>query len=231
VARREVWSAPLVSDRLEAPVLFNTVSLGVDLERRSLVASALRLSYFTIAWNGLVGASALVVGLTIGSLALAGFALNALLDSSASVALVWRFRRERSDPVAAERLERRAQTLIIVAMLVVALFVGFEAVRALMEGSHPESSPLGFGIATISLLVLPPLGLMKLRLAGHLGSPALRGDGVLTLAAAALAAITLVALLANSVVGWWWADPLAALIIAIALALEATRVAVRHRFG
>ena len=59
----------------------------------------------------------------------------------------------------------------------------------------------------------------------------MRGDGVLTLAAAALAAITLVALLANSVVGWWWADPLAALIIAIALALEATSVAVRHRLG
>jgi divalent metal cation (Fe/Co/Zn/Cd) transporter len=212
-------------------VLSNHVSLGVDVERRLLVASALRLSYFTIAWNGLVGANALVVGLTIGSLALAGFALNALLDSSASVVLVWRFRKERSDPVAAERLERRAQTWIIVAMLVVALFVGFEAGRALMDGSHPESSPFGFGIATISLLVLPPLGLMKLRLAGHLGSPALRGDGVLTLAAAALAAITLVALLVNSAFEWWWADPVAALLIAGALATESARVAVRHRFG
>jgi divalent metal cation (Fe/Co/Zn/Cd) transporter len=64
-------------------------------ERRSLVSSALRLSYFTIVWNGVVGASALVVGLTTGSLALAGFALNALLDSSASAVLVWRFHRER----------------------------------------------------------------------------------------------------------------------------------------
>ena len=212
-------------------MLSNHSSLAVGMERPSLVASALRLSYVTIAWNGVIGATALVVGLTTGSLALAGFALNALLDSSASAVLVWRFRRERSDPVAAERLERRAQTWIIVAMLVVAVFVGFEAVRALIGGSHPESSPLGFGIATISLLVLPPLGLMKLRLAPRLGSAALRGDGVLTVAAAALAAITLLALLANSVVGWWWADPLAALIIAIALALEATRVAVRHRFG
>ena len=64
--------------------------------------SALRLSYFTIVWNGLVGAIALAVGLTTGSLALAAFALNALLDSSASVVLVWRFRKERDDPEAAE---------------------------------------------------------------------------------------------------------------------------------
>ena len=90
-----------------------------------------------------------------------------------------------------------------------------------MNGSHPESSAFGFGIAAISLLVLPVLGVMKLRLSGRLGSPALRGDSVLTLAAAALAAITLVALLANSALGWWWADPIAALLIALALATEA----------
>ena len=202
-----------------------------DLKRRSLVGSALRLSYFTIAWNGVVGATALVVGLTTGSLALAGFALNALLDSSASAVLVWRFRKERSDPVAAEHLERRAQAGVVSAMVVVALFVGVESVRALVNGSHPESTAFGFGIAAISMLVLPVLGVMKLRLAPRLGSRALRGDGILTIAAAALAAITLLALFANSLLGWWWADPLAALIIAVALAVEATRVALHHRFG
>ena len=206
-------------------------SLDADARRSALVASALRLSYFTIVWNGVVGATALVVGLKTGSLALAGFALNALLDSSASVVLVWRFQKERNDPVAAEHLERRAQTWVIVAMVVVALYVGIEAVRALMNGAHSESSAFGFAIAAISLLVLPVLGVMKLRLAGRLASPALRGDAVLTLAAAALAAITLVALLANSLLDWLWADPAAALVIAVALATEATRVAVRHRFG
>ena len=64
-----------------------------NIERRSLVGSALRLSYCTIVWNGVVGAAALVSGLTTGSLALAGFALSALLDSSASVVLVWRFQK------------------------------------------------------------------------------------------------------------------------------------------
>jgi divalent metal cation (Fe/Co/Zn/Cd) transporter len=196
-----------------------------------LVDSALRLSYFTIVWNGVIGAIALVVGFTTGSLALAGFALNALLDSSASAVLVPRFRKDRSDPVAAEHLERKAQTWVVAAMFVVAVYIGLEGIHALAEGSHPASSAFAVMIAALSLLVLPVLGFMKLRVACSLVSPALRGDGVLTLAAAALAAITLFALLADSQLGWWWADAAAALLIAIALATEATRVAVRHRFG
>jgi divalent metal cation (Fe/Co/Zn/Cd) transporter len=199
--------------------------------RAGLVESALRLSYFTIAWNGVIGATALLVSTATHSLALAGFALNALLDSAASAILVWRFRRERRDPHAAERLERRAQALIAVAMLVIALYVGFEAVRALMNASHADESLLGVVLAVVSLLILPWLGRMKLRVASALPSRALRGDGVLTLAAAALAAITLVALLASGAFGWWWADPLAALIITGFLGVEAVRVATHHRFG
>jgi divalent metal cation (Fe/Co/Zn/Cd) transporter len=199
--------------------------------RAALVASALRLSYFTIAWNGVIGAAALVVSSVADSLALAGFALNALLDSTASAILVWRFRRERSDPQAVERLERRAQGFIALAMLIVALYVGFETVRALVNAAHADESLLGVVLAIVSLLILPWLGRMKLRIASALPSRALRGDAVLTLAAAALAAITLVALVATAALGWWWADPLAALVIASALAVEATRVAIHHRFG
>jgi divalent metal cation (Fe/Co/Zn/Cd) transporter len=95
----------------------------------------------------------------------------------------------------------------------------------------PKRPGFGLAIATISLLVLPPLGAMKLRVGSRLQSQALRGDGVLTVAAAALAALTVVALIANYALELWWADPLAASLIAVALATEATRVAVRHRFG
>jgi membrane protein implicated in regulation of membrane protease activity len=79
------------------------------LGRAALIASALRLSYFTIAWNGVIGVAALILAAMTGSPALAGLALNALLDSSASVVLVWRFRRERRDPAGAERLEASTQ--------------------------------------------------------------------------------------------------------------------------
>jgi divalent metal cation (Fe/Co/Zn/Cd) transporter len=78
---------------------------------------------------------------------------------------------------------------------------------------------------------LPWLGRKKLGIAAALPNPALRGDGVLTLAAAALAGITLVALTLDGAFGWWWADPVAALVIAAALGTEAVRVAVRHVFG
>jgi len=200
-------------------------------DREALLHRALRLSYVTIAWNGVAGATALVIAITTGSLALAGFALNALLDSSASVVLVWRFRHERQNPEAAERVERRAQALIGIAMVVIGAYIGVQAVRALVDGSHPETSAFGVLIAALSLLVLPLLGLRKLQVAAGLQSAALRGDAVLTLAAAALAAITLCALVASEAFGWWWADAVAALVIAAALALEGTRVLVRHRFG
>lgn len=203
----------------------------MESNRDALLTSALRLSYFTIVLNGVVGATALVVSFIDGSLALAGFALNALLDSSASGVLVWRFRREQCDPAAAERLERKAQAWIVLAMMSVGLYVGIQAVRALIDGSHPEGSVFGVGLATVSLIVLPWLGAMKLRVASKLASQALRGDGVLTLAAAVLAAVTLASILVNTTLGWWWADPLAALVIALALATEASRLAVRHRFG
>jgi divalent metal cation (Fe/Co/Zn/Cd) transporter len=200
-------------------------------DRPSLLESALRLSAFTIAWNGAVGVTALLASVAASSLALAGFALNALLDSSASVVLVWRFHRERRDPEAAEQLERRAQGWIVVAMVAVAGYVGVRAVLAILDGSHAEGSFIGALIAGVSLLVLPPLARRKLDVAARLPSPALRGDGVLTLAAAALATITLVALLLNAALDWWWADPVAALVIASALGIEGVRVAVRHRFG
>jgi divalent metal cation (Fe/Co/Zn/Cd) transporter len=202
-----------------------------DDRRTGLLTSALRLSYFTVTWNGIAGATALAAAVVASSPALAAFALSALLDSSASMVLVWRFRTERRDPASAERLERRAHGWIAAAMIVVGLYVGVEATRALVGGAHAAESTFGVVLAALSLAVLPWLGHRKLQVAFALPSGALRGDGILTIAAAALAAVTLAALLVNSALGWWWADPAAALVIGAALATEGIRVAVRHRFG
>jgi divalent metal cation (Fe/Co/Zn/Cd) transporter len=208
-----------------------TPSRRRELSRAALIAVALRLSYFTLAWNGVIGAIGLVVALVTGSLALAGFALSALLDSAASGVLVWRFLHERRDPSAAEHVERRAQTAVAAAMAIVGLYVGVQAIRALASHSHADESALAFAVATVSVLVLPWLGRRKLRVAAQLASGALRGDGVLTLAGATLAAVTLVALAVTGGLGWWWADPAAALTIATGLAAEGIRVIRRHRFG
>jgi divalent metal cation (Fe/Co/Zn/Cd) transporter len=202
-----------------------------DSHRAGLVDSALQLSLVTIGWNGVVGLAALAAAVVAGSTALAAFALNALLDSSASLVLVWRFRRERTSPAAAAHLERRAVGWIAGAMLAVAVYVGVQAMRALLEASHSSRSVFGFLLAAMSFAFLPWLGRRKLVVATRLRSPSLRGDAVLTIAAAALAALTLVALLIRSRLGWWWADPVCALVIASGLAVEAVRVALRHRFG
>jgi divalent metal cation (Fe/Co/Zn/Cd) transporter len=204
---------------------------GLTTDRAPLLRSAVRLSAFTIAWNGAVGAASLLVSFISPSLALAGFGFTALLDASASVVLVRRFQREQRDPVAAERFERRAQAWVAAAMLAIATYVAVQAIRGLVGHAHPEASASGVTLAAAGLVVLPYLGLLKLRVAARLGSAALRGDGTLTIASAALAATTLAALVVNSAFGWWWADPAAALLIALALASEATRIAVRHRFG
>ncbi len=116
-------------------------------------------------------------------------------------------------------------------MAAVAALVAAGALRALVTGSHAKETVFAILVTALSLLFLPWLGREKLVIAAALPSPALRGDGVLTLAAAALAGITLVALAFDLAFGWWWADPVAALVIAAALATEAVRVAVRHVFG
>ena len=116
-------------------------------------------------------------------------------------------------------------------MLAVAFYVGVQAVRALIGGSHPETSALGLmfccRLAARAALAGPDEAPNSFSPA----SLALRGDGILSIAAAALAAITLATLLMNSALGWWWADAVAALLIATALVAEASRVAVHHRFG
>ena len=188
------------------------------------------MSYITIALNSATGLAALTVAVLSNSQALAGFALSALLDTSASIVLVWRFRREQKDPEGAEHFERRAQAFIALAMFVIALYIGYRAARALADSSHGEESLVGIALAALALLALPWLGRRKLQVASALGSRALRGDGVLTMAAAALAAVTLVALVVADAFDWWWADPLAALVIAGALGVESIRIAIHHRF-
>jgi divalent metal cation (Fe/Co/Zn/Cd) transporter len=198
-------------------------------DRRHLVRSALRLSYLTIAWNLVAGASALVLALTAGSLSLGGFALSTLIDMGASVALVWRFTMEARDASAAERLERRAEALIGAAMFAAALFLAVESVRALVERAHPETSIGGLVVSSVSLMFLPRLAWAKWRIAASLRSRALRGDSILTAASCVLALLTLVALVLNRALDWWWADAAAALAIAAALATEAVRAEVEAR--
>jgi divalent metal cation (Fe/Co/Zn/Cd) transporter len=171
-------------------------------------------------WAVIIGVTALVNGAAASSLALIGFGLDTMIDGIASATLLWRFRAERDDPARTERVEHLAARVVGVTLLIGATYLVVESIRALASRTGPSSTGVGIGIAMLSLCVLPPFALRKLRLAARLGSRALRGDGLLTAAAATLAIVTLSALTLNSALGWWWTDAAAALLIAAFLGWE-----------
>jgi divalent metal cation (Fe/Co/Zn/Cd) transporter len=174
----------------------------------------------SVAWAAVVGATALIAGLVAGSIALIGFGADSIVDGSASTVLVWRFSAERSGAGHADVLERRAARLVGAIPVLIGVYLAVAAVIALASRSHPGDTAAGVALTAASVLVLPVLARAKLRLARQLGSSALHGDGVLSLAGAALAAATLVSLLVDSALGWWWADAAAALLIAGTLLRE-----------
>jgi divalent metal cation (Fe/Co/Zn/Cd) transporter len=193
---------------------------GDDDERVALVRTAVHVSWFSVVWSIVVGVAALISGVAAGSLALVGFGLDSVIDSSASVVLVWRFRVEGLRPHHAERVELIAARAVGITLIAIALYIVAGSAHSLATGSSPETSALGVILAAISVLVLPGVAVWKVRLAGRLDSGALRGDGMLTGAGAVLALVTLLAIVVDNVLGWWWSDAVAAILIAAFLARE-----------
>ncbi|MFN2624551.1 MAG: cation transporter [Mycobacteriales bacterium] len=200
-----------------------------DAERARLVHAALRASYATIGWSIASGVAAAGVGIAAGSLALVGLGFNVLLDMSASIVIAWRFHAERRDPAAAARVERLATRVTSLGLSALATALAVEAVRALLGGEHPEQSAVGAVLAAVSLLVLPVLATWKRRLGTQLRSPSLRADGALTAVAAMMAGLALLGLLANNTLGWWWADRVAALVVAAIAGTEGWRTLAHAR--
>ena len=188
--------------------------------RSAELAAAIRWCAASVAWAALVGAAAIGAGLAADSTALVGFGLNSLVDGGASVTLVWRFRQELRGLQSSHQVETRAARVVGALLALIALYLVVRASIALAEHSGPTASPLGITLSGASIAVLPVLGLNKLRLARSLGSQALRADGVLSAAGAALAAAALAGLALSTGLDLWWADSVAALLIALALVRE-----------
>jgi divalent metal cation (Fe/Co/Zn/Cd) transporter len=185
-----------------------------DLER------ALALSVLSVAWNGLAGSVAVWVGLTTASLSLLGFGADAVIDSVASVALIWRFRVESRQPERAARVETVAERVVGWALIAVGLYLVAGSVRSLALQTHPEASFASVALLMASAIALPPLALAKRRVASRLQSGALRADSLLTSVAAVLAAISLASIVAWEGLGFWWADAIAAVIVAAIILRE-----------
>jgi divalent metal cation (Fe/Co/Zn/Cd) transporter len=178
-----------------------------------------------VGWNTVVGGAAVVTAISTGSLSLIGFGINAVVDSSASAVLVWRFRAEEAGHAErAQQAEQLALRIAGAAFLLIALYLVIQASRSLAASRHFEATLFGIIQAVASLVVLPLLASAKYSLSRRLRSRALRADSLLTWSGVALASLALAALILQRVLGWWWADPIGALGIATLLAWQGSRV-------
>ena len=153
----------------------------------------------------------MIAGAVAGSVALIGFGADSLVESAAGFVVLWRFAGRRA---ASDKAERRAQQWIGASFYVIAFYVGIEAVRALLGGDHPEVSYVGIGLSVVTLLTMPPLAIAKARVGEALGSAATKAEGRQNMLCAYLSGALLIGLGSNAVLGWWWADPVTALVIA-----------------
>jgi divalent metal cation (Fe/Co/Zn/Cd) transporter len=169
------------------------------------------LSWASLGYMALEGAVAVVAGIVAGSIALIGFGIDSAIEGFASVVIVWRFTGSRT---LSHQAEERAQKLVAVQFFVLAPYVGTEAIRALVNGSHPEVSVVGIALAASSLVLMPLLGRAKQRIGSRIGSSATASEGKQNLLCAHLAGALLVGLLGNALFGAWWLDAVVALVIA-----------------
>lgn len=155
-----------------------------------------------------------------GSLSLLGFGVDAVIDSVASLALIWRFHEERRNPERAARIEHLAERIVGGVLLAAALALSVGAVRSLLAHSGVETATGVLALLVASMIALPPLAIAKRRVAADLQSGALRADALLTGAAAVLASVSLLGVVASTLLGVWWADAAGAMVIAAFLARE-----------
>jgi divalent metal cation (Fe/Co/Zn/Cd) transporter len=183
-------------------------------ERIRLVRHGLVLCQLTVAWNIVEGAVGITAGVLAGSVALTGFGIDSLVETASAAAVGWRMAAEmkNTSPASVEAVERRAARLAGSLLLLLAAYIAFDAMRLLLGyGAEPAPSMLGVVLTAVSLLLMPLLGRAKLAAARRLGSRALRADAYESISCAWLSLAVLGGLTLNSTMGWWWADPAAAL--------------------
>lgn len=188
------------------------VALTTSADRERLIRRARTLAWGANAWHVAEFAIAVGAGIAAGSIALIGFGLDSLVEVAAGTAIVWLFTGRRlADPA---RAERRAQQLIAVSFYVLAAYIAVESARDLVAGDHPEASWVGIGLAAVTAPTMPLLARAKQRIGRELGSSATVSEGAQNMLCAYLSVALLIGLGANALFGLWWADPVAALVIA-----------------
>lgn len=176
---------------------------------RVLVRRAQLLAGGSVAYNIVEGIVAIAAGTVAGSSALISFGLDSAVEVASGLVILWQFRHHLP-----ESRERRAQQLIAISFFALAAYVTYDSISTFVTGEHVRVSVVGIVLAVASLAIMPLISWGKRRTGRELDSSAVVADSVQTLLCTYLSAILLVGLLGNALFGWWWLDPVAALVIA-----------------
>jgi len=215
---------PTLPAETAAPAQASRPVASISRGRYEHLASRVRLlSWLSLGWMTVEGVVAITAGIVASSIALVGFGLDSVIEGVASLIIIWRFTGHR---VFSHAAEQRSQQLVAVQFFLLAPYVAFESVKALIGGEHPDVSWVGIGLSISSVIFMPMLGIAKERLADQLGSAATKGEGRQNMLCAYLAGALLVGLLGNALLGAWWLDPTVGLLIA-AVAVKEGREAWR----
>jgi divalent metal cation (Fe/Co/Zn/Cd) transporter len=188
-------------------------------DRARLLKRGHRLEHFTIGYNSLEGLIALVAGWLSGSIALVGFGFDSLIEVTSGVALLWRLHAE-ADLARRQRAETMSLRIVGVCFVALAAYVSYDSANSLISQQAPERSLPGIALAIASLIVMPLLARGKRKVARGIRSGAMAADAKQTEFCTYLSAILLGGLLFNAQLGWWWADPVAALVMVPIIAKE-----------
>ena len=183
--------------------------------RAKLGRRARLLAATSVVYNATEGVIALAAGLVAGSVALVGFGLDSGIEVSSGLIILWQFRHRLP-----ESREQLAVRLIAASFYALAAYVGVESLRTLVTGAQPDASPIGIALAVASLLTMPFLAWAQRRTGRALHSSSVVADSHQTLLCTYMSGVLLVGLGLNATLGWWWADPVAGLLIAAIAAKE-----------
>jgi divalent metal cation (Fe/Co/Zn/Cd) transporter len=188
-------------------------------DRQALAQRGKRLEYFTILWNSLEGLIAVIAGAFAGSISLVGFGVDSFIEVTSGSAVLWRMSMD-ADTDRREHIERRTLRIVGACFLALAAYVTFEAIRDLIGQEAAAHSWPGILLACVSLVVMPLLSRAKQRVGAAMHSRAMQADARQTAFCTYLSGILLGGLLLNMLLGWWWADPVAALVMVPIIAKE-----------
>jgi divalent metal cation (Fe/Co/Zn/Cd) transporter len=182
---------------------------------RRLHRLALWLVVGTLAYNVIEAGVALFSGVRAGSIALFGFGLDSVIESVAAGVLLWRLWHgvRGAGETRLANMDARVHRVVGGTFIVLAIYILFQAGWTFAARAHPEESLIGIALAIASVVVMPVVSIAKIRVARRLGSRALVAEAKETIACSYLSLALLLGLLLNSTLGWWWADPAAALLM------------------